>query len=90
MTNKETEQVIRPWANPEERVTVQFLDAPDLNSTVTGGTDQLVDRSIETHVPYMTQDISVPLSQVEVAKDCSHDTQTPATPSTTTIDAGHQ
>ena len=80
MTNKDKETRIRPWIDPEERVTVQFLDAPDLNATVTGCSDQLVDLSIETPVPHMTQNISVPLSQVEVAEDVSHYTRDPERP----------
>jgi len=80
MTNEEKQTRIRPWIDPEERVTVHFLDAPDLNTTVTGCTDQLVDLSIETHVPYMPQHISVPLSQVEVAEDFSHYTRDPERP----------
>ncbi|MGH7183472.1 MAG: hypothetical protein ACREJN_16055 [Nitrospiraceae bacterium] len=77
MTNEEKEQLIRPWIDPEERITVQYLDAPDLNTTVTNCTDRLVDLSIETPVPHMTQNISVPLSQVEVAEDSSHYTRNP-------------
>ncbi len=42
MTNEEKKTRIRKWINPEERVTVHFLDAPDLNTTVTDCTDQLV------------------------------------------------
>jgi hypothetical protein len=80
MTNAEKEKVIHPWIDPEERVTVHFLDAPDLNSTVTNCTDQLVDLSIETHVSYLRQNISVPLSQVEVAEDFSHYTRDPDRP----------
>jgi hypothetical protein len=80
MTNEEKQTRIRQWIDPEERVTVHFLDAPDLNTTVTGCTDQLVDLSIETHVPFMTQRISVPLSQVEVAEDLSHYTRDPERP----------
>jgi hypothetical protein len=72
MTNEDKETRIRQWIDPEERVTVPFLDALDLNATVANYTTQLVDRSIETHVPYLTQDIAVPLSQVEVSEDCSH------------------
>src|SRR5512140_979387 len=77
MTNEEKQTRIRPWIAPEERVTVHFLDAPDLNATVAGCTDQLVDLSIETHVPYINQNISLPLSQVEVAEDVSHYTRDP-------------
>jgi hypothetical protein len=80
MTNEEKQTRIRPWINPEERVTVHFLDVPDLNATVTGCTDQLVDLSIETHVPYLQQNISVPLSQIEVAEDFSHYTRDPERP----------
>jgi hypothetical protein len=80
MTNEDKQNRIRPWINPEERVTVHFLDAPDLNTIVTGCTDQLVDLSIETHVPYMNQNISVPLSQLEVAEDGSHYTRDPERP----------
>ena len=80
MTNEEKQKRIRQWIDPEERVTVHYLDAPDLNSKVTNCTDQLVDLSIETHVPYMTQNISVPLSQVEVSEDSSHYTRDPERP----------
>lgn len=80
MPNEEKERRIRPWIDPEERVTVQFLDAPDLNTTVTNCTEQLVDLSIETHGPYLRQHISVPLSQVEVAEDFSHYTRDPERP----------
>ena len=80
MTNQEKQQYIRPWIDPEERVTVHFLDAPDLNTEVTGCTDHLVDLSIETHVPYLNQNISIPLSQVEVSEDSAHYTRDPERP----------
>jgi hypothetical protein len=80
MTNEEKQKCIRPWIDPEERVTVHFLDAPDLNTEVTGCTNQLVDLSIETHVSHMKQHISVPLSQVEVSDDFSHYTRDPERP----------
>jgi hypothetical protein len=80
MTNDEKEKRIRPWIDPEERVTVNFLDASDLNATVKGCTDQLVDLAIETHVPHMTQQISVPLSQLDVSEDSLHYTRDPERP----------
>jgi hypothetical protein len=80
MTNEEKQNRIRPWINPEERVTVNFLDAPDLNTTVTGCTDQVVDLSIETQALHLKQNISVPLSQVEVTEDFSHYTRDPEQP----------
>jgi hypothetical protein len=61
MTNEEKMILIRPWIDPEERVTVHFLDDQDLNAEVTGCTDQLVDLSLETHVPNMNQRISIPM-----------------------------
>jgi hypothetical protein len=80
MTNEEKEKRIRPWIDPEERITVNFLDVSDLNAKVTNCTDQLVDLSIESHVPYMAQQISVPLRQVEVSEDSSHYTRDPERP----------
>ena len=80
MTNEEKETHIRRGINPEERVTVQFLDAPDLNAEVTGSNDASMTLSIETHVPPMQQHISIPLSQVEVAEDVSHYTRDPEQP----------
>lgn len=80
MTNQEKQESIRPWIDPEERITVQFLDAPDLNTEVTKCTEQLVDLSLETHVPHIKQNISVPLSQVEVSEDISHYTRDPERP----------
>lgn len=80
MTNVEKLKCIRPWINPEERVTVHFLDAPDLNTTVTNCTDQLVDLSIETQVSHIKQHISVPLRQIEVSEDSSHYTRDPEQP----------
>jgi hypothetical protein len=80
MTNVEKEKRIRPWIDPEERVTVNFLDVSDLNAKVTDCTDTLVDLSIETHVPHLTQQLSIPLSRVEVSEDSSHYTRDPERP----------
>jgi hypothetical protein len=80
MTHDEKEQLIRPWIDPEERITVQFLDATDLNAEVTGCNDASVTLSIETHVSHMNQHISIPLSQVEVSEDASHYTRDPDRP----------
>ena len=80
MTNEEKQKCIQPWIDPEERITVHFIDAPDLNAEVTGCTERLVDLSIETHVPHMKQHLSFPLSQVEVSEDFSHYTRDPERP----------
>lgn len=80
MTNEEKRKLINPWIDPAERVTVYFLDAPNLIAEVTGTSDQLVDLSIETNVPYMRQKVSVPLSQTEVSEDLGHYTRDPNHP----------
>ena len=80
MTNEEKEIRIRRWIDPQERVTVHFLDARDLSAEVTGCSDQLVDLSIETRVPYMTQHISVPHKHTQVLEDLSHYTRHPGRP----------
>ena len=80
MTNHEKRKRIIPWIDPEERVTVHFLDEKDLNAEVTGTTEELVDLSIETKVPHMMQRISVPLRLTEVSEDQGHYTRDPERP----------
>jgi hypothetical protein len=80
MTNEEKLQAIRPWIDPEERVTVNFLDEQGLNGEVTGCDDEIVDLSLETHVPHVKQHISVPLRRTEVSEDPSHYTRNPDRP----------
>jgi hypothetical protein len=79
-TNKEKAAAIRKWIDPEERVTVQFDDQRDLNGEVTGCSDQLVFLSLETTVPHLKQQISIPLSDVELAQDLSRYTRDPRRP----------
>ncbi|MGA6825977.1 hypothetical protein ACO9S2_00040 [Nitrospira sp. NS4] len=80
MTNEEKVKAIGPWINPEERVTVHFLDESDLNAEVTGCNAELVDLSIETRVPHFKQRISVALRRTEVSEDLSHYTRDPDRP----------
>lgn len=80
MSNLEKAEVIRQWVNPEERISVQFDDARDLSAEVTGCTDQLVALALDTDVPHMRQQLSIPLSKVEVAEDPSHYTRDPDLP----------
>ncbi len=56
---------------------MQFLDAQDLNTEVTGCIEQLVGLSLETHVSHMKQHLSLPLSQLELTEDFSHYTRDP-------------
>jgi hypothetical protein len=80
MTNEEKLQAIRPWIDPEERVTVDFLDEQGLNGEVTGCSDEIVDLSLETPVPHVKQHISVPLRCAETSEDPSHYTRNPDRP----------
>jgi hypothetical protein len=80
MSNLEKAEVIRQWVNPEERISVQFDDARDLSAEVTGCTDQLVALALDTDVPHMRQQLSIPLSKVEVGEDPSHYTRDPDLP----------
>jgi hypothetical protein len=80
MTNEEKVKAIRLWIDPEERITVNFLDEQGLNAEVTGCNDELVDLSLETHVLHIKQYISVPLRRAEVSEDLSHYTRDPDRP----------
>src|SRR5215831_261632 len=72
--------LIKPWINPEERITVQFDDQRDINTIVTDCTERLVDLELETNVPHLRQKLSIPLSEVEVSEDPSHYTRDPDQP----------
>jgi hypothetical protein len=79
-SNEQKAAAIKKWVNPEERVTVQFEDQRDLSAEVTDCTDQLVSLSLDTAVPHMRQEISLPLSSVEISEDHSHYTRDPDHP----------
>ena len=79
-TNEQKAAVIKKWIDPDERITVQFDDQRDLSAEVTGCTDQLVSLSLDTAVPHMRQEISLPLSSVQVAEDHTHYTRDPERP----------
>ena len=80
MTNREKAEKIRPWVDPEERVTVHFLNEDNLTAEVKDCSDVMVDLSIETRVPHMRQQVSVPLSHTEVSEDLAHYTRDPERP----------
>jgi hypothetical protein len=80
MTNEEKLKAIRSWIDPEERVTVNFLDEQGLNAEVTGCNDESVDLSLETRVPHIRQHISVALRLTKVSEDLSHYTRDPDRP----------
>ena len=80
MDNAAKLKVIRPWIDPEERVTVDFVDQRDLNAAITGCTTEHVDLSLETHFPHLKQHLSVPMREVEVGEDRTHYTRDPEKP----------
>lgn len=80
MSNAEKAAVIARWIDPEERVTVWFDDQRDLNAEVTGCNGQLVDLALETTVPHLRQEISLPLGDVELSEDPTHYTRDPERP----------
>jgi len=79
-SNEQKAETIRKWINPEERITVQFDDQRDLSAEVTACTDQVVSLSLDTAVPHMRQQITLPLSALEVSEDFSHYTRDPERP----------
>jgi len=79
-TNEQKAAAIRKWIDPKERITVQFDDQRDLNAEVTGCTDQVVSVSLDTAVPHMRQEVTLPLSAVDVSEDLSHYTRDPDRP----------
>ena len=79
-TNKQKAALIKKWIDPDERITVQFDDQRDLSAEVTACTDQIVSLSLDTAVPHMRQEISLPLSSVQVAEDHTHYTRDPERP----------
>ena len=79
-SNRQKAALIKKWIDPDERITVQFDDQGDLTAEVTACNDQLVSLSLDTAVPHMRQEISLPLSSVQVAEDHTHYTRDPERP----------
>ena len=80
MSRGEKLALIRPWINPEERVSVQFDDQRDINTIVTGCSERLVDLELETNIPHIRQKLSIPLSELDVSEDPTHYTRDPDKP----------
>ena len=80
MDNRAKLEVIREWIDPEELVTVDFLDTKGLNAVITGCTNEHVDLLLETRFPHMKQYLCVPMRQVVVGEDRTHYTRDPEKP----------
>jgi hypothetical protein len=80
MDNETKAKTIHAWIDPEERVTVDFDDARDLNAEVTGCNAEVVTLALETTFPHLRQDMTIPLGEVEVGEDDAKYTRDPEKP----------
>ena len=80
MDNAAKLEAIRAWIDPEERVTVDFLDEQGLDAVIAGCTTEHVDLYLDTHFPHMKQHLCVPMHEVEVGEDRTHYTRDPERP----------
>jgi len=69
MENDAKASAIRRWIDPEERVTVDFDDAHDLNAEIKGCNTEVVSLALETAFPHLRQDITIPLGKVDIGED---------------------
>lgn len=60
---------IQPWVDPEERVTINFQDASNLNAEVISCTKYVVELGLETFLPHYRQKVVVPLREVTISTD---------------------
>jgi hypothetical protein len=81
-TNQKKAEVIRPWIHHEERITVDFEDAFNLNAEVVDCTTQTVTLRLEAQRLgiHHYQDAVLPLRQVTVTEDPNKYTRNPNTP----------
>lgn len=80
MDNQEKANAIREWVDTQERVTVDFLDEKGLSAMITACTADHVNIAIQTHFPHLKQEISIPLGEVALGEDRTHDTRDPDRP----------
>ena len=73
-------EVIREWVNPEERVTVDFLDEKDVSAVITECTVEHVDLLLETRFLHLKQHLCVPMRKITVGEDRAHYTRDPERP----------
>ena len=78
--NQDKARLIRPWVDPAERVTVDFLDVSGLNAEVLACSDHVVRLGLETRFPHYRQKVTVPLGRVTVSEDHSRYTRNPDKP----------
>ncbi|MDR4465510.1 MAG: hypothetical protein MRJ66_14690 [Nitrospira sp.] len=74
---------IRPWIHPEERISVDFEDAVNLNAEVVDCTTQVVTLRLEggaIGMPHHYQNVDIPLRHVTVTEDPTRYTRNPDAP----------
>ncbi len=82
-TNRKKMEAIRPWIHPEERISVDFEDAFNLNAEVVDCTTQVVTLRLEgggLGVPHRYQNADIPLRNVTVTEDPTRYTRNPDAP----------
>lgn len=80
MDNAAKLEVIRKWIDPEERVTVDFLDEKGVSAVITECTNEHVDLLLETRFLHLKQHLCVPMGKVMVGEDQTHYTRDPEKP----------
>ena len=80
MESFEKAGLIRPWIDPEERVTVDFENERDLNGEIIECDGQTVTLLLETAFPHYKQHLMLPLSILSVGEDKAHYTRDPEKP----------
>lgn len=80
MENDTKANAIRRWIDPDERVTVDFEDARDLNAEVKGCNAEVVSLALETAFPHLRQDITIPLGEIDIGEDRGKYTRDPEKP----------
>ena len=80
MDNAAKLEVIREWIDPDERVTVDFLDAKGVSVVITDCTLEHVDLLLETRFLHLKEHVCVPMSKVVVGEDQTHYTRDPEKP----------
>jgi len=80
MDNAAKLEAIREWVDPQERVTVDFLDEKGVTAVITECTNEYVVLSLEPRFLHLRQHLCVPMRQVEVGVDQTHYTRDPEKP----------
>jgi len=82
-TNRKKMESIRPWIHPEERISVDFEDAFNLNAEVVDCTAEVVTLRLEggtLGVPHYYQNVDIPLRKVTITEDPTRYTRNPDAP----------